>query len=461
LVLENEMRFGKSVCIIVDGYSTGKNLPAYLKGRGYQCIHVKSNPNLPSQYQHNPDDYIKNIIFQGDISAIMTEAKDYKVVMCVAGSESGVELADTLSEHLNLATNGTLYSLARRNKFLMTEFVAKAGLKTVNHIQSGNGEEIIAWSKGQTDWPIVLKPLDSANGDGVLFCHTENEIRSAFDKIISTANVFGQKNEVVLAQAFNPGHEYIINTVSCEGKHFIVEIWKITKVKGSTAYDYAEIIGPEESEFNSLETYTKGVLDALAIRQGASTTELKYTLSGGPVLIETGARLMGNAPLSLSNDLLGFTQLSLMVESYLNPNMFLHLINSRYQPKVNSYAIGVVLISDTEGTLAKKLDTSEIEGLDSFHSYIIDNEPGKQLYKTTSSLNSPGEIYLLNKNRSKLLEDYAKVREIEKHLYREAIANTSIMQDYQVAGLFKIQKEEGMLILPSNSVSTTLVEYQV
>ena len=49
-----------------------------------------------------------------------------------AGAETGVELADQLSEAMNLRTNGTAHSEERRNKFAMGEAVRSAGISLMN-----------------------------------------------------------------------------------------------------------------------------------------------------------------------------------------------------------------------------------------------------------------------------------------------------------------------------------------
>ena len=49
-----------------------------------------------------------------------------------AGAETGVELADQLSEVMNLRTNGTAHSEERRNKFAMGEAVRNAGIRIHN-----------------------------------------------------------------------------------------------------------------------------------------------------------------------------------------------------------------------------------------------------------------------------------------------------------------------------------------
>ncbi len=45
----------------------------------------------------------------------------------MAGTETGVELADQLSELLGLRSNGTSLSEERRNKYAMGEAVRRAG----------------------------------------------------------------------------------------------------------------------------------------------------------------------------------------------------------------------------------------------------------------------------------------------------------------------------------------------
>jgi biotin carboxylase len=47
---------------------------------------------------------------------------------------------------------------------------------------------------------VVLKPLSSAGSDGVFFASSEEEVREAFDVILSSSNVFGERNTSVLVQ---------------------------------------------------------------------------------------------------------------------------------------------------------------------------------------------------------------------------------------------------------------------
>jgi len=423
-------RTEKTTCVVVDAFSTGKKLPLMIKGRGYHCIHVKSSASLPDNLRHNEKDFDENIV-HGSMEETVAKLRNYNIKMCVPGYESGVELADALCQELKLSTsNGTEYSAARRDKFPMGEAVSKAGLKTVAQIASSSQDEIITWYRDEKrltsaksipdaeEKTIVVKPLKSASGDSVFFCKDEKDIAEAFRKITTSLDVFGQRNTSVLAQNHNPGQEYIVNTVAYDGKVMVVEIYEITKLPGTTVYDQALIVDPASEEFSILSDYAKGVISAVHIRYGAATVELKYTPKGGPVLIEIAARMMGNSPLSFMNDLFGMTQLSMMVEAYLNPQLFMHLVLA-HKPSLDKgvAAVAVVLISDTNGVLKEPLSADVFKKLPTFHSCMIDGEAGATLKKTTEV----GEIYLLGA-REAIMIDKATIRKIEADgYYRNAI----------------------------------------
>ncbi len=418
------MKFKKQVCVIVDAYSTGKHLAPSLAG--YQCIHIQSSINLPSNLTESlkKEDFIKSMIFKGDLQPILKQLEGYHVKFCVPGSESGVDLADALSETLNLPTNGTKNSLARRNKYIMTQKVSEVGLKTVKHIQSDNVQAIIEWTKKleSSDFPVILKPIDSASGDNVHFCKTEEEVRKAFGKVINAKNLFGTMNKIALAQSFNGGQEYIVNSVSWEGKHFIAEIWRVNKKPGTAIYDTCEIIFNDEPEYQSLVDYTQKVLDALGIRYGAGTTELKYTPEKGAILIESAARLMGASELSFSQEIFGFTQLSLLIEAYLKPPVFLQRFNQKQQEIKPCHGLAVLLISDAEGILKEELPiVSEVKKLPTFFSYDINAEKGNKIDITVDMLSSTGTVYLLG-NKEALWQNYRAIRNIEKKgVYRDTV----------------------------------------
>lgn len=421
--------FTKIVCVIVDAYSTGRKIAPALIANDYKCIHIQSSNTLPKEISKTliQSDFIKSIIYAGNINQLMNQLNGYQIKLCVAGYESGVELADALAERLNLPNNGTLLSKARRDKWLMSEVISKTGLLTAKSYKSNNPKDISNWiNKENILFPIVIKPLKSANGDQVYFCYTENEIYNACQKIINSTDCFGEENKDVLVQPYLDGQEYIVNSVSYE-EHFIAEIWRVNRKGLSTIYDYCEIIYDTDYKFKELTAYTKEVLNALGIKYGAATTELKYT-SRGIALIECASRLMGGAELSFTTELFGFNQLSLMITAYLNPMLFL---NSLKTLKVNSdkIAVAVLLISNVAGVIQQEIDKDNFEKLPTLFCYDLPSI-GYNLQITVDSLTTPGVIYLMGKNKDFIKKDYQKIRDLEKKIYKIVVqSNNQILQE--------------------------------
>lgn len=66
------MLFTKTVCIIVDAFSTGKNVAPILKAQGYSCIHIKSSEELPSKYKFDESNFIISLTYKNNLDEILT-----------------------------------------------------------------------------------------------------------------------------------------------------------------------------------------------------------------------------------------------------------------------------------------------------------------------------------------------------------------------------------------------------
>src|SRR3990167_10081717 len=123
--------------LIVDGFSTGKHYAAAFKNLGYSCIHLHSSPSFNVlQDDLTPSDYDFMLVNNGDREEILHIAEQLRPSIVIPGCEYGVELADYLSEKLSLISNGSKLSLARRNKFVMQEQVARMGLRSVRQFKT-------------------------------------------------------------------------------------------------------------------------------------------------------------------------------------------------------------------------------------------------------------------------------------------------------------------------------------
>jgi hypothetical protein len=99
------------------------------------------------------------------------------------------------------------------------------------------------------------------------------------------------------------GDEYVVDTVSRDGVHKCVAIWKYMKepCNGVPNCWFGQRLMPVDAEphLDGFAPYIFGVLDAIGIRNGAVHSEVKFNgateegIRRGPVLIECNCRLHG------------------------------------------------------------------------------------------------------------------------------------------------------------------------
>lgn len=401
---------------IVDAYSAANQYAPECKKRGYYCIHVQSTPKILPGYSSSflENDFVENVIHDGDISRTLQKLKTFSLICLFPGIESGVELADQLSERLNLPTNGTKKSVARRNKFKMAQEISKQNLRTAKQIQSNKLPEIMKWVKKNHLTRAVLKPLHSAGTDNVIICDDTNAITNAFRKIIHKRNAMGLFNDAVLAQEFLEGNEYVVNTVSYKGKHSLVGVWLYHKKRissGASFYDFDELITRIGLTEKKLVEYVYGVLDALGICYGPAHAEVMVDASG-PVLIEIASRIDGMTNIAFHRECLQDNQIDGTLDVFLEPQKFSHCPPSLYHPKKN--AVIVTLYNTQEGRIVSDDKLQSIKTLASFGGMNVRFKPGDLIKKTEDLFTYPGFISLRHENTTVLRKDYKKIRELEK-----------------------------------------------
>ncbi|KPJ67856.1 MAG: hypothetical protein AMJ43_02575 [Coxiella sp. DG_40] len=404
--------------LIVDGYSNGRFFAPKLKARGYSCIHLQSRTKIPEALMSTfrGEDYLEQFIYLGNIKETLSQLKKYDILYVIPGHETGVELADQLSETMGLLSNGTQLSAARRDKFVMVETLKKAGLKTVQHIQSDKVEEILDWARKLNKWPVVVKPLKSFGNDQVCFCHSENEIKIAFNSIINTETVIFDKNEAVLAQSYLHDEQYEINAVGFAGKYYISDVWLCKRLivhNTTVAYDYIKLLPFSECS-TELINYIFKILDALEIKYGASHCQVMLEVDG-PVIIECAARVMGTIDQDYIARATGKSQVDLTIDSYIDSQYFLQEITKPYEFK-NHLMIKFIFSSD-EGKIKSIKSIDKIKQLKSFYNLNLSVKVGDQLKRTIDLYSCPGLVYLLHKNEEVILEDYNKLVAIEKQMF--------------------------------------------
>jgi len=226
-------------------------------------------------------------------------ALPYHIVSVIAGSDVGVELAEHLSERMKMpTTNGTELLFQRIDKAAMQDQLRKYGIPATEQIKSGKLDELLEWATTRDDWPVVAKPAGGVGSEGIYFCKSTADIEKAHREIIGMVNPKGVTNDAVALQEFLRGDEYIVDTISSNGKHICVAIWSQGKRLDlpwnptSIITTHNMLMEPIGVIQDQLVEYTFKMLDAVGFKHGPSHNEMMLT-ERGPILIEINARMHG------------------------------------------------------------------------------------------------------------------------------------------------------------------------
>jgi biotin carboxylase len=404
----------------VDAYSTGRHMLPALHRHGTECVHVQSpSPDVHLGQLPIPDGFVGNVRHDGNLVATASALRKWGVSYVIAGGESGVELADQLSAKLGTPGNGMSRPTARRNKYDMVLALRDAGLAHAATIVSSDVDEIIVWAEATVGYPIVLKPVSSAGTDNVVACSSPEQVRAVHEKIMTSTDRHGKTNTVVLAQEFLEGDEYFVNTVSRDGRHHTVEIWRYYKIRipgGNIIYDYDEPLSPDDPDAKKVEFYTYQVLDALEIRNWAGHNEVMLT-ARGPVLVECAARLGGGQVPEINTRCFGTNQVELLALSVVKPDEFNRLPTTAYQLLQHPRNVSLINPRDN-GVVPSHERMAAIRALPSYAHTLMAHPEGYPLPRTIDVATQPGWIFLISDDPETIRADYQKLRQIERdYLY--------------------------------------------
>ena len=397
--------------VIVDPYSSGAMLAGELHARGVKCIAVESSPQMPAAMKSgfNPDMFRCIIQHDGDYGQTLHAVSRYQPAYVVAGSESGVELAEKLAGELGLPANGATQREARRDKYLMAEAVRDKGLRTALQFQSDDIEAIINWTKNTLDWPVIVKPPKSVASDDVSCCRSVDEVRKAGERILSGTNVLGCRNLSVLVQEFLPGTEYVVDTVSYDSNRKTTAFWQYHRPPvaisgGFACYDAMTLLPYRGERQDVMQSYVCGVLDALDIRFGPAHCELMW-VDDEPVLIEIAARLTAGNNSILSGICGGISQLDETVDTMLSPHRF--LASMGVQPELKKRAVNLFLIPKRQGRLIRLRGLDEIRSLSTLHSMSVRAQLGDMIGRVA------GLVTLVDEDIQSIERDVNVIRALE------------------------------------------------
>ena len=395
--------------VIVDGYSTGRELVRELLTRDAECLHLRSSLELPAPVakSFDPSPYHFDLGFLGGAQSTAALIAPLNPDAVVAGSEWGVTFAEDVAHQLGLPTNRQATLVARRDKFEMIEAVRRAGLRVADQASVANAAEAHEFAERHGKWPIVLKPMTSAGSDGVTICRSHEDIDRGFARDFGRVNFMGCLNDRLLVQSYLPGDQFIVNTVSHQGRHYVTDVWSMAvSLDGSDIVPRGiALMDPTDARAAAMVDYTLGVLTALGIENGAAHTELKWTPEG-PALIETGARVMGAAM-----DLPSYRAADMSCQASVyarvltaSPTELEVLLKARHYER-RRHITKLLFNFKESAVVGGTSGLSRLGDLRSFHAHYRPLAEGDRVTKTADWLARGGVVYLIHDDPTVIAAD--------------------------------------------------------
>ncbi|KAF1323583.1 Argininosuccinate lyase 2, partial [Globisporangium splendens] len=441
-IAEEDVDTRKEAVVVLDPFSTGMTLAESVMKRGYACICVYSDTLLVMKdlIKHIPQSFTDKyaaIIFhngahdhaeqayQDTVSAIK-KVEGVKIIGIIAGAETGVMMADKLSEDFGLTTNYSRGSDARRNKYLMGEKVRAAGLRAVKQRSATKWSQIVDFIENElkpSPFRVIVKPNESAGSDDVFLCTSMDEVKRAFGNIQGKINSLGLENSATLVQEFLDGTEYVVDTVSRNGVHKVVAVWEYDKrVMNGAPFVYFGVLlrAAAGDVLTPVVNYVLKVLDALEIVHGPGHAEVKF-VNGEPCLVEIGSRCHGGEGtyVPIVNHCIGYNQVECALDSYFDEDAFNAL--PERPTTLKAYGCEAMLVSYQRGVLEGYPGMKEIEAMSSYVSQSLHVHENDELTITIDMFTTPGSVLMVNDDPEQLKRDYDRVRELERDgLYKLA-----------------------------------------
>ena len=251
----------------------------------------------------------------------------------------------------------------------------------------------------------------------------------------------------VLLQEYLQGDEWVVDTVSRDGEHKVLALWRYDKGEANGApfvYFGIDARGVAGETERRLLDYAVRVLDAVRWRWGPCHIEVKMVPSrrgadtqltaeregaedGGvgcatPVLVEINAgRWNGEEFQSLAEACYGHDMLEATLDAYLDPRAW-RSTPSAPPAELAVYGKNVKLVSSVEGMLTAPPSGLHAEALDSLRSLRrfapAAAEVGDHVVQTVDLNSCAGYCHLVHPDPRVISEDYTTLRGLQPQLFQ-------------------------------------------
>ena len=416
---------GMQYIAVVECVSSGILYIDEIISRGYRplVVNVKECPQDLIEYRkilfktfENKVDFINE---KEDFDSFIEDLRKYDIVAAFAGSEYGVRLTDRIVKALGLRGNDDATTYMRCTKSGMYEALGKAGIRRIeSRIVKSEKDIEDFWNDNRLN-KCVMKFSESAGTVGLKICSSIDEAKAHYKAMADIPTIKNEADPEMLIQEYIGGTEYIVDTLSCDGRHMLTDVWVYNKVRaedGTLAYDSIKLIKDLEPGHSEMIRYAYSVLDAVDLKWGICHTEIKID-EKGPVLIETNARPLGLAmTAAYLDEILGYHLTEMAIDTYLDPRSFNKLVHKMYSPRKYALIKLMIVPGDIKGSFIPTFVFSNM--LRSSRELLYFGKEGVAEYHRTIDLDTtPVVIKMANSDYGDIMKDYEMLRLIESNYF--------------------------------------------
>ena len=367
--------------LMIDVALSGNSLAGEFVKRGYRVINIYSSKKVFQKLYKSLNNslYETCLIYESDLQ-LLADLEQYKndIMCCLPGSDHGLILSNHLNELIGLGIN---------NKLILDRVkVLKAAGEPVT--DSNFNDFLNQYKK------CVIKPKVSYGG---------------YDRVSVIESLENIDTTDMLIMPWYDGDEYVVDTVSLNGKHKLVAVWKYTKENGfwREKITLLDCIGNEDL-IKKLYNYTSNILDNVNYNIGAAHTEIIME-NETPKLIEINFRTHGHLDYETSFKILIQPQIPLTVDAMLGDKTTFSDLRPVYCKKTNMTRIN--LFNNRERHYSQ-FPWQQISKLPSCSMLFCHYSPFENIpISKETVLSLPGEVILINTDLEQLHRD-------EQEIYR-------------------------------------------
>ena len=410
----------KGNIVVIEAVSSGVNYIHDINEMGYNpvCVELYHEDEDEREQMRFLHDFNYSLVCDNSPDIIMADEsyektfemiKELDPILIIPGSDLGIPWANKMSYELGLPANNPELLDKMMDKRCMQESIRNSNLRYIRSKVITSFDEAKEFISETDSSKVVVKPAIGRASVGVCICMNDDDLR---DAIALNEDISSQDDEMII-QEYVGGDEYVLDSVSCNGVNRIVAGYKYEKIQtdgGAPIYDYLITVDENDSSFKEIMEYHKKVILAIGVEYGAIHAEYKID-EKGPALMEVNCRVNGGVQLYFVEDKAwGYHHAGVSLEAYLNPDEFMKKCDDPVY--MDEVYVRKDLIVPEECYVTKSNVETVFKDLESFECAIAFGED--RVYPKTVDLSTCGGIiHLVNKDRTKLMDDLATVKKTE------------------------------------------------